>query len=272
LKRIVLWTTALLLIAGSWGGNVWYYNSMQLAEPLFLPHYIATRAAGGELIELTYLENKADQGEVTGIQIEELPMLRFELREHSRYSNHVLMKAYASWEPGMPGAPDEGQLPLTIREVTVHYGGGASKRVSIGEIQVMAFTREGVLETVSASGSSDGTGSYAARVTQKIVLEKVGYSYSDRLATGFRLALGGQPIEELSVPLELDEGDMLSFTYEWLPQEDERVALEEYNIKLLLHFRTTDGRAVLDTLPVNRNVYLSEAQVKRLVRTGGDQT
>ncbi len=270
MKRIVIWMTALLLIAGSWGGNVWYYNSMQLAEPMFLPHFIAIHGMGGEPIDFYYLENQADAGEVVGIQIEELPPLRFNLHESSRYSHHVLMKASAYWEPEMLGAPDQSQLPMTIREITVHYNGRAPKRVPIGEVLLMPDRREGLLNFIMGGASSDGTGNSKVRLTRQATLEKVDYAYSDRIGPGFRLELDGQPIEEQSFPRELREGDLLEFTYAWLAQENERIVLEGYQIKVQLHFRTPEGRTTVETIPVNRNVYLSEAQVKRLVRAGGE--
>jgi len=258
----------MLLIALSWGGNVLYYNGMQLEEPMFLRHYIAIHGSGGEPVDIYYLENQADAGGVTAIQIEELPPLRFNLHESSRYSHQVLMKASAYWEPDMLGAPDESQLPLTIREITIHYNGRAPQKVPIGEIQLMADTRGGLIDSIMGSASSDGTGSSKVRLTQQATLEKVDYAYGDRIANGFRLELDGQPIERQAFPRELDEGDMLAFSYAWLPDENERVVLEDYQIKVQLHFRTADGRSTVETIPVNRNVYISEAQVKKLVRSG----
>jgi len=258
----------MLLIALSWGGNVWYYNGMQLEEPMFLRHYIAIHGSGGEPVDIYYLENHADAGEVTGIQIEELPPLRFNLHESGRYSHQVLMKASAYWKPDMLGAPDESQLPLAIREITVHYNGRAPKKVPIGEIMLMADTREGLLDFIMGSSSSDGTGSYKVRLTQPAKLDKIDYAYSDRIGSGFRLELDGRPVEEQTFPRELDEGDLLAFSYAWLPHENERVVLEEYQIKVQLHFRTEDGQAIVESIPVNRNVYLSESRVKELVQSG----
>lgn len=268
-RKMLLGAAALLLIAGSWIGNLTYYNSLQLEEPLFLKHYEAVNGAGGEPIEIRYLENKSDPGRVAWIQIEELPMLGFELVEDERFSHHRLMKAYAYWDGGT-GAPDLSLLPITVREVTVHYRGGVTRKVPIGEVVVTDPARGGMVDMISSGGSSDGSGFSSNKVTQPAVLERIDYSFSDRLNTGFQLELDGKPIEEAELPAALKAGDRLNFRYNWEHTVDDPASYEHYQIKLLLHFRTADGRAIVDRIPVNRNVYLSESMVKRLVRSGGD--
>ena len=267
MKRIVLWTAALLLIAGSWGGNVWYYNSMQLSEPMFLPHYIAADVRSGS-IDLMYLENRSDAGEVTAIRIDELPGLRFEHYEYTRYSHQVAMKAMANWNPDTLGV-DAAQLPITVTEATIYYRNKEPRKVPIGEIRIFEGENSGVFEGVSAGGSSDGTGSYSVRLKEPITLEKVDYTFSERLADAFRLELNDRPASE-SYPIELAAGDTLAFDYEWLGRGDRQADFEGYQIKLLLYMRTADGRSVVETLPISYNVYLSEKQVTRLVRAGGE--
>lgn len=267
LRRKFIGAAIALAIAISWGGNLLYYNSVQLREPLFLQHYIAVRGLGGEALNLSYLVNAAEADLIAGIQIEELPTVRFTSYEQSRYSHQVLMRAHAEWQRDAPGSPDESQLPLTIREATIHYRDGRPpQRVPIGEIRLTGYSGTGLVDFASAGGSSDGTGSYTVRLTERATLEKVDYMFNDRLEDGFQLALNGVPIDRLPFPLPLEAGDLLRFTYAWVPGEDERVALEQYVTMVLLDFRLADGEAVTETLPVNRNVYLSEAQVKKLVR------
>lgn len=171
----------------------------------------------------------------------------------------------------MLGAPDAADLPLEVHELTVHYNDGTTRKVPIGEIRIVGYEREGLLEFLSAGGSSNGTGGYSVRAAKPVELVKVDYSFSDRLHANFRLALGGESIDEINYPLKLAVGDILPFTYEWLQQSDDPTAYEEYGIKLHVYLRTADGRTAVETLPVSRNVYLSEEQVKRLVRAGGER-
>ncbi|MGM0884574.1 MAG: hypothetical protein ACQEXQ_26490 [Bacillota bacterium] len=269
LKSFVLWPVVLLLIVGSWAGNVWYYQSMQLAEPLFLKHYITVNGNQGEIIDLTFLENKNEAKKVTGIQIEEIPELRFQIHEKNSYTHQVEMMASAEWIPNE--SQPQSKEPFTIREVTVYYNEGQPQKVPIGEINVEWPKVSGLLDFRSGGGSSNGSGSYKVNLTKSVTLEKIDYSYSDKLKPWFELELSGQPVDSLSFPMKLSQGKDLEFTYQWSIPEHEPDALQVYKSKIILTFRMADGRIIMENLPINHNLYLSDSQLKKLVRSGGEQ-
>lgn len=268
LKSVTLWSVVMILIVGSWAGNVWYYQSMQLAEPLFLKHYITVNGNQGEIIDLTYLENKNTAKKVTGIQLEEIPELRFQMHEKNSYTHQVEMMASAEWIPNESQA--RSKEPFTIKEVIVFYNEGQPQRVPIGEINVEWKSGSGLLDFRSSGGSSNGSGSYKVNLTQSVTLEKIDYSYSDRLKPWFELELSGQPVDSLSFPMKLSQGDNLTFTYQWSIPEHEPAALQVYKSKIVLTFKTEDGQIVMEDLPINHNFYLSDSQLKKLVRSGGE--
>ncbi|WP_028610068.1 hypothetical protein [Paenibacillus harenae] len=265
----LLWSIVLLLMTASWVGNVWYYQSMQLEKPVFLKHYMILNGNQSDWIELTYLENKKEGRKVTGIQLEELPMLRFQIDPHpNSYRHQVLGKAYGEWR-----TEEAGQMvkaPVKIKEATVYYNEGQPEKVPIGEINVVWEKREGLMETSSSRGSSDGTGQYSVTVKQPLTLEQVDYNFSDRLSTMFELSMAerDEPISQL--PIRLAAGDPLTFNYKWTIPEEAPAAFEVYKAYILLTFKTEDGRMVYDRIPINFNLYLSEKQIKWMVRSGGE--
>ncbi|TYP74562.1 hypothetical protein [Paenibacillus methanolicus] len=264
-----LWPALTLLIATSWVGNLWYYEAMQLEKPVFLKHYMILYPNLNDGFELTYAENKSKGKKVTGIRIEELPELLFRIDPHpDTYTHQVLGKAYGEWRT--EAAAQVERAPITVKEATVYYNDGPPEKVPIGEIRVVWDRQQSVLVMSSTSGSTNGNGQYSVNVTQPITLEQVDYSFSDRLGKMFELTMegGGEPGPQL--PLRMTAGDLLTFDYQWTVPDESPAAYEIYRTRILMTYKTEDGRTIHDRLPVNFNLYLSEKQMKRLVRAGGE--
>lgn len=269
----LLWLIIPLLITASWVGNLWYYQSMQLEKPIFLKHYMVLNGNYSDWIELTYVENRKNGKKVTGIRLDELPMLRFQINPHpDSYRHQVLGKAYGEWKKEDLGQMEE--MPFSIKEATVFYSEGPPERVPIGEIKVVWEKSEGLLQTTSSGGSSDGTGHYSVTVNQPLVLEQIDYSFGDRLSPIFDLSVTGGNADEpiLQLPIRLDAGDPLTIDYKWSIPDEMPAASDVYKEYILLTFKTEDGRTVRDRIPINFNSYLDEKQIKWLVRNGGGLT
>lgn len=265
----LLWPIVLILVAASWAGNIWYYQSMQLKKPVFLKHFIMVSGNQSDRIELSYLENKMKGRKVTGIRLEELPMLQFQINPHpNSYKYQVLGKAYGEWRT--EDAAQMEKVPITINEATVYYSEGQPERVPIGEIKVVWDQSEGLFEMSSSGGSSDGTGRYSVTVKQPVTLEQVDYSFSNRLSSIFKFDTNGSDglIEKL--PIRLSAGDPLTFNYRWTIPENTLAVFEVYKAYILLTFKTEDGRTVYERIPTNFNLYLYEKEINRLVRSGGE--
>lgn len=269
----LLWIIVPLLMTASWVGNLWFYQSMQLEKPVFLKHYMVLNGNYSDWIELTYVENRKNGKKVTGIRLEELPMLRFQINPHpDTYRHQVLGKAYGEWRKEDFGQME--QVPFSIKEATIYYNDGLPEKVPIGEIKVVWEKSDGLLQTSSSRGSSDGTGQYSVTVNQPLVLEQIDYSFGDRLSPVFELSAAGrneaEPIPQL--PKRLDAGDPLTFSYKWNIPEEMPAASDVYKVYISLTFKTEDGRTVRDRIPVNFNLYLSEKQIKWLVNSGGEHS
>jgi hypothetical protein len=244
---------------------------MQLAEPLFLKHYITLDDNAGAQIELTFLENHNAAVKVTGIAVEELPMLRFEIYESHTSTHQVVKKALAIWEPpNTNGSALPANEPLTIREVTVYFNRGMYKKAPIGEITIVRNIHRGGFDLVSTSGSSDGSGRFSVKAQERMSLLKVDYAYVDQLKPWFKLMMSGVPMDSsYKYPLELDKGDQLEFSYQFSIPNDEPAAMEVYGGKINLHLRKSNGQTVFETIPFQYQPNLDDDQIKALVRSGG---
>lgn len=268
-KRNVLWLVVIILIVGSWTGNVWYYDRSQLEEPLFLRHHITMFGNVHDHIELQYLENKNEGIQVSWIQIDELPQLRFQLFERSSYTHQVRKIAAADWSPEELNL--EENTPLTIHEIIVHYNNGESKRVPIGEINVLwrQPVNHDPLEVASSGGSSDGTGFTAVRATQPLTVEDIDYTFRDKMPS-FELKLANTSLDELTYPIQLAERHGLNLNYRWRDFRDNPYRYDVFRSHIVLRLRDQNQREVITYLPINQNLSFSEHDIRRLVQSGGD--
>lgn len=268
MKRIYLSVMALLLIMGSWGWNIWYFQSMQLSAPLFLKHDISLNGNDGHMINLYFLENKNSSKKVMQIQVEELPELRFQVHEGMPYSHQALNMAYAEWRPDQTyGAGD--QTSLVIQEVTVFYDKGGAEKLPIGSINIEWRDKKGIVASTGGSASSIGEGSVHMRMTQAADLDRADVSFSAEAKRWLTVRLSGVPIENIDFPLELSEGEGLSFEYEWtIPGEN--AVFGVYDSDLLLYFKTEGGQPAIESARINRSASFTESELKRLVRSGGE--
>jgi len=258
----------IVLILGSWIGNILYFQQMQLKEPLFLKHHMIVNMNHGKTIYINFLENKNEGKKVTGIQFVDFPQIRFQIYPDQTYTHHMMMKAAAD----LQWNDDElrGKLPVTINELFVYYNEGPPAMVPIGEIRIVEDKEADVVDFIASSGSSDGSGSYTVRATQKVKLEKVDFGIKDQSKSWLNLQLANIPVNELKLPMNIEKGEAITLQYHWSNQDAEHAADEIFQSKIQLHFRTLDGRTVVESVPISQYLRLTNAQVHHLVRTGGE--
>ncbi len=258
----------LLLIAASWIGNLLYYQSMQLKEPVFLRHYSELDAAAHEFVTLLYLENNHAKKKVTNIIIEEMPQLRFDMHEWRRYTHQTLMRATAEFDPEY--VRDKQKDRITVRELTVLYSDGTSKTVPIGELAFDFHERSRVLSSLSSGSSSSGSGFITARAEQELALLAIDCSFQDKMAPLLEISLNDQPIESMQVPLTFAKGDSFAIRYQWKIPATGSARYEVFYPKLKLTFQAQDGEIIYDYMILNYNYYLNEKQLRAFVRAGGE--
>ncbi len=263
MKAKILAGIIALLIAGSWVGNILYYRSGQLQEPLFMNHEIITVSEGG-MVDLYYLENKNAGKKVTAIQIESLPLLRFDLTEWQSFSHQSFMHAVGY---------GEGDLqPGIYTEATVYYKEGLPKKVPIGIIEVRDWEAEGngALNFDSSGGSSDGSGFLSGRLRRDVVVEEVQTSISDKykpLLTYELKALmpGAGELDPIRLPESFPQGTSLRVDYRWGEQDPAAGLPTVFKPWITIRSRASDGTERIDTYLIQFSLYLTEAQVRAIV-------
>ncbi|MFC4775933.1 hypothetical protein ACFO9Q_03960 [Paenibacillus sp. GCM10023252] len=267
-----MFTLIILLIGVSWAGNLWTYERSQLEEPLFLKHYMTLDGATGEIMKLTFLENRNSNRTVSGIRIDELPMVQFNLNEETRMKHQVIRSASAELDP--PLLRDVEGKPLSIKHITVFFNHGEQTRVPIGDIQIVWHSKPPSLTNATSGGSSnDGSGFDHLIVDHTAELEAITYTHNEHVRPWFELKLNNDPVESIKFPLSVRQGDILHFTYKLTIPEDNPAAMDVLYGKALMHFKLPDGQQKIEAFHLTRDPYLSEKQIKKLVRAqrGGER-
>ncbi len=269
LKRAMLGGLICMLILGSWIGNILYYQQLQLKEPIILKQdmTLTLKSDYAEMLYFNVLENKHKGKKVTAIQLPDDPQILFQIYPDQTYTHHVMMKAAAGLNQDELGA----KLPLTIKEVLVYYNEGPPATVPIGEIRIEKASEKRVLDMVSASSSSGGAGDYMARLLEKVELDQVDVAVQDQLKAWVDVELNGVPVEDLKFPMALNNNEAITLSYHWDIPDDELDSEGLFQSFIRFHFRTQDGHAIVNDVPISQNMHLSEVQVRHLVRSGGDQ-
>ncbi|MFD0618841.1 hypothetical protein ACFQZR_15365 [Paenibacillus sp. GCM10027629] len=267
-KRTALGGLTIVLILGSWIFNILYFQQLHLKEPLFFKYHMIVNMNHGKTIYINFLENKNEGKKVTGIQFVDFPQIRFQIYPDQSYTHHMMMKATAD----LQWNDDElrGKLPATINELFVYYNEGPPAMVPIGEIRIVEDKESDVVDFLGSSGSSDGSGTYTIRTTRKVKLEKVDFAGNERLKAWLDLKLAAVPIKDLKLPMNIEKGEVLPLQYQWSVPDAEHAADEIFQSKIQIHFRTLDGRVVIESVPISQYLRLTNAQVRHLVRTGGE--
>lgn len=260
---------AVLLIAGSWIGNMWYDQANRLERTVFLEHHIEVYPEAGETFDLYYLEDKRPEKTLTSIWIEGFPGLQVNpYPNYVEYRKQSLGKMIVSF--GHPVSEQEVPKmtePVVIREVTALYNDGSSEKVRIGEIYVVppdfVNKEHDPVQWTSGGASSDNTGydwsvikrpveltglssSYMGMVEEgdllvqaDIVKNIPGTSYRSEVSSDVEIKLTGDPILDLPLPVRLNQGDSVKVSYKFnLSSSSKR--MQVYQLRLRLEYAEGD--------------------------------
>ncbi|GIP01014.1 hypothetical protein J14TS5_60990 [Paenibacillus lautus] len=261
---------AILFVACSWVGNVWYYEANQLERTVFLEHHVETREGGGSVFDLYYVEDKRADKTLSSIRIEGYPeQIVTPYPQSAEYQRQCLGKMMVNLNkpaPGKEGAGEQRKEPVLIREITALYSDGTSEQVDIGEIYVWpgVYDQEDQdpISGTSGGSSSDNSGYESAVVSRPLQLT----AFSSKLldiaedgdlrifvdisrqipGTSYRsqpseahIELRGEPINEIQLPFQINKGDSIRISHQF------DMSLEKSMQVYQLILRTTfleDGR------------------------------
>lgn len=237
---------AILFVACSWVGNVWYYEANQLGRTVFLEHHVETREGGGRVIDLYYVEDKRADKTLSSIRIEGYPeQIITPYPQYAEYQRQDLGKIMVNLNKPAPeeeGIGEQLKEPVLVREITALYSDGTSERVDIGEIYIWpgVYDQEDQdpISWTSGGSSSDNSGYESAVVKRSLQLTAFssklldiaeegdlriyvdisrqipGSSYQSQPSEA-HIELRGEPIDEIQLPLKINKGDSIRISHQF---------------------------------------------------------
>ncbi|MGG4340119.1 hypothetical protein [Paenibacillus lautus] len=237
---------AILFVACSWVGNIWYYEANQLGRTVFLEHHVETREGGGSVFDLYYVEDKRADKTLSSIRIEGYPeQIVTPHPQYAEYQRQYLGKVMVNLDKpahGKEGAGEQRKEPVLVREITALYSDGTSEQVDIGEIYVWPGVygqeNQDPISGTSGGSSSDNLGYESAVVSRPLQLT----AFSSKLldiaeegdlrifvdisrqipGTSYRsppseahIELRGEPINEIQLPFQINKGDSIRVSHQF---------------------------------------------------------
>ncbi len=293
MKRIIF-IIVLVLVAGSWGGNLWYYHRSQLPEPVFLNHFIEVENSPGYSFDLLYLENKSAKTKLQWIEIPELPNVQIspipDVNSYAHQTQGTMRVQIMDYDLVQPEFPEKG--PLVIHRVLAHFDDNSSKEMEIGEIQV--FRPDPKLGAAPVQGTSSGSSSYKAgfarvKFKKDARLTGINSTYLPSLADRFNVILdtksirhleqkeisysseginSGVPLEKIPFPLKFKSGETATVTYQLaLPDGVGPIARTDvYRFLLHMELETDQGERSKEVIFVDIAPYLTGREVADFVQ------
>lgn len=275
MKRYLI-IAAVVLVAGSWGGNIWFYQRSQLPEPVFFKHYIEVENSPGYSFELNYLENKSAKVKINSITIPELPNTRImPIMEQYRYRHQnqgVMRVEIMDYDLLQPEFPEQG--PLVINRVQVQFDDYSTKEMDIGEIRVYPNDLkivENFIQTRSTGNSTERTGYEKIEFLKSAEINGISSAYLDQLSDRLTVILDaknlgnlehqeirfgsdttfdGVPLSLVPFPLSFVAGESATLAYKMVLPPDAEPADKSDVYRLLLRIETSTKTGTKAMVPM----------------------
>ncbi|REJ09053.1 hypothetical protein [Halobacillus trueperi] len=291
---------ALLIIAISWGGNLWFYQSKQLEEPIFLEHFYG----GAGVFELYYLTNRGDPARVVSVEFSDGTTLYAESdyygfpNDNPAYgpdvrsrSTHYLLKKTRFDEQQMRelGVDHEG-------EATIQFNGGKTITADIGTVESSELSKgNGIFRQQSSSGSSNGRSFRSYTVKEELEIESMSSpfpevhddfkmklytpsidstgtpdgggprTYSKELDKGWS-EVAGASMKNIDFPIEMERGERIRLT-----MQEKTDAIRSYSFSIQMEGTTKSGEPFTQNFLVSNDPQFSPEQMELLIERRGSQ-
>ncbi|MBN9653216.1 hypothetical protein J0K78_02980 [Halobacillus sp. GSS1] len=291
---------SLLIIAISWGGNLWFYHSKQLEEPIFLEHFYD----GAGMFELYYLTNRDDPSHIVRVEFSDGTAVHAEAdqyafpNENPAYgpdvrgkSTHYLLKATRFDEQRMRelGVDHEGKA-------TIHFNGGDTIVADIGKVTSSEIQdRNSIFRSQGRSSSSNGRSFQSYTVMEDLKIESISFPFPE-VAEDVRMKLyapsidstgtpdGGGPrtyseeldqdwsevagalLENIDFPIEMKRGDSIRLT-----MQEEPDTIRSYSYEMTLKVTLENGKSFTQPFLVSNDPQFTSEQMELLIERRGSQ-
>ena len=233
---------------------------MRLDKPVFLDHYYDLRVHEDgnyhQEFRLTYITNVHDSRVVNHVEFPEHLYIRVSATEqgfmspfsfdssnqqppgevHGRYSVRTIYCQISE----IPGVEEiDGTVVRTAR---IFFNDGSQMDINIGELHFYRFgSEESPFDSVSSSGSSDGSSSSRYRAREDVTLISVENQMLERFEHRLDLKINDHVIDGIH-GLEIKENDHLIIRSKLYPGSDPLDVYTMVDIHPELYFKRADGQ------------------------------
>ncbi len=264
-KKIML---GLVLLATVWLGNIGYWYSHQLKEPLFVEQYYHLPAGEQSYLELMYLANH-NSPLVAWITIPQYPHIHFYIEQqyimHS-YPHHQMWRLEARFY-GAPELIEQEGEDIRVRQLEIMYRDGRKQLVDVGEIIITTPLEQHedrgfmFMSGGSYSGGGENGGHYTFQATTGIT------NISLDLGLEGHRYLGD--FFQVSYPKEVAAGEQLQVTYSIKAHLADPRSLNMYRLQGTLRGKTMDGDEAKANIQFYYQPYFDREMAKKLIRLRG---
>ncbi|SDP19867.1 hypothetical protein [Halobacillus aidingensis] len=291
---------SLLIITISWGGNLWFYQSKQLEEPIFLEHYYG----GAGVFELYYLTNRDESSHVMSVEFSDGTTLHAKSDYYGFHngnpaygpdvqsrSTHYLLKK--------TGFDEQQMRELEVDhegEATIHFNDGKTMTADIGTVESSELREgNGIFRSQGTSSSSNGRSFRTYTVKEDLKIDSMSSpfpevqddlkmklyapsidltgtpdaggprSYSKELDEEWS-QVAGAPLENIDFPIDMKQGDRIRLTMQEKPD-----SIRAYSYEIEFTGTSENGTPFTQPFLVSNHPQFTPEQMELLIERRGSQ-
>ncbi|RDY66971.1 hypothetical protein DXT76_20175 [Halobacillus trueperi] len=291
---------SLLIVAISWGGNLWFYQSKQLEEPIFLEHFYG----GAGVFELYYLTNREESSHVMSVEFSDGTTLHAKSDYYGFHSGnpaygpdvqsrsmHYLLKK--------TGFDEQQMRELEVDhegEATIHFNDGKTMTADIGTVESSELREgNGIFRSQGTSSSSNGRSFRTYTVKEDLKIDSMSSpfpevqddlkmklyapsidltgtpdaggprSYSKELDEEWS-QVAGAPLEKIDFPIEMKRGDRIRLTMQEKPD-----AIRAYSYEIEMTGTTENGNPFTQPFLISNHPQFTPEKMELLIERRGSQ-
>ncbi|WP_223702259.1 hypothetical protein [Sutcliffiella deserti] len=284
MKVIKILRIGILFLCISWIGNLIYFYSQQLAEPIILKHYYELPMSPHYHFELFYITNKNEKSDITFVEFPQLESQElqyvitkpFENEVEQSFSHHKIKTL--NFQMSDEETLKEIKEDIVINEIRAYFSNGEVRNYSIGEIILYRDRGRSAFEGHFAGSSNSNEGFDSIVAKEDLIVNDLQFSFLDKLSKGIKLSLNKEEVtidkETLQLnsflPKEFKKGEELELHYQFQFGEDDLNRHHFYEIIPRYIGETVNGEPFSDRIHLHYRPYISKKELREIIDTTKD--
>lgn len=280
----------LAIVICSWLGNFIYFQSKQLAQPIFFDHYYETYIPEEDTLKfkLYYLGNKMNPSDaevnyavidgITAYPVSNEGMWRWSqndpyIQYEQEYIHHYLKSVTLEIHPfDLPIQQGTDDI-WSFEEIQVTFKNGQTVEADIGEVIVYGkFSPPTMMEERYGSGSNQYYHDSYMKILQSLTIEEISIPFEDEIGGNLLLKLG----LDKDILNSLDDSAFSpSVSHDWYKEnklnmkDDEKSAITVYDGLFPIHLNEDDLLKLFIRLnPEHRSYYYFDIRIEGTTDNG----